>query len=81
MNIPTKQMKQTIGITSEPLTNIWNIKIVQNKKFATKLKLADLTPIFKKLEKILAKHYRAMHVLPSKVFEILMQKQVNGNDF
>ena len=79
MNIPTKQLKQTIDIISEPLMHIWNNEIVKNKKFPTKLKLADLTPIYKKLENILPVNYRPISVLPSisKIFEKLMQRQIN----
>ena len=60
--------------------NIWNKEIVQSKKFSRKLKLADISPIFKKLENILAENYRPVSILPSvsKVFERLMQKQVNN---
>ena len=80
MNIPTKQLKRSVDIISQPLMEIWNDDIIRNKKFPTKLKLADLTPIFKKLENILAENYRPVSILPvvSKVFERLMQKQVNN---
>ena len=80
MNIPAKQLKQAIDIISEPLMHIWNNEIVENKKFPRKLKFADITPTFKKLENILAENYRPISVLPSvsKFFERLMQKQVNN---
>ena len=56
--------------------NIWNNEIVQNKKFPRKLKLADITPIFKKLETIFIENYRPIRVLPtvSTFFERLMLK-------
>ena len=43
------------------------------------LKLADISPIFKKLGSIFVKNYRPVSVLPvvSKLFERLMQKQTN----
>ena len=43
------------------------------------MKLADLTPIYKKLENILPVNYRPISVLPSisKIFEKLMQRQIN----
>ena len=63
LNIPTKQLKQTIDIICEPLRNIWNEEVVQNKKFPTKLKFADITPIFKKLENILVDNYRPVSIL------------------
>ena len=51
-NIPTKQLMQVEEIVSEPLMIIWNEEIIKNKKFPKKLKLADLTPIYKKPENI-----------------------------
>ena len=62
MNIPAKQLKQAVDIINECLMNIWNNEIVQNKKFPTKLKVADIAPIFKKLENILAENYRPVSV-------------------
>ena len=53
MNIPTKQLKKVTEIIEEPLMQIWNNEIVDNMKFPTKLKYADITPIFKKLECII----------------------------
>ena len=50
MNIPTKQLKQGCKVVCEPLMEIWNEEVIQNKKFPAKLKLADISPIFKKLE-------------------------------
>ena len=80
MNIPTKQLKQVINIVCEPVMHIWNDEIVRNKKYPTKLKIADITPIFKKLENIMVDNYRPVSVLPtvSKIFERLMQKQMNN---
>ena len=52
MNIPTKQLKQGCKVVCEPLMEIWNEEVIQNKKFPAKLKLADISPIFKKLESI-----------------------------
>ena len=78
MNIPAKQLKCTVDIISEPLMNIWNNEIIRNGYFPKTLKLADITPIFKKLENISVKNYRAVSVLPSisKLFEKIMQKQI-----
>ena len=80
MNIPTKQLKQVTDIICQPLMNIWNNEIVQNKKFPKNLKLADITPIFKKLETIFVENYRPISVLPtvSKFFERLMLSQMNN---
>ena len=52
MNIPTKQLKQGCEVICEPLMEIWNDKIIQNKTFPAKLKLADIFPIFKKLDQV-----------------------------
>ena len=59
---------------------IWNEEIVEKKQFPTKLKLADISPIFKHFENILVKNYRPVSILPvvSKLFERMMQNQVNG---
>ena len=79
LNIPTKQLKETMDIICEPLKNIWNNEIIQNKIFPKNLKLADITPIFKALETILVENYRPISILPtiSKIFERIMQKQMN----
>ena len=80
MNIPAKQLKQTIDIICEPIKCIWNEEVIQNKIFPSKLKLAEITPIFKALETILVENYRPVSILPivSKIFERIMQKQM-GN--
>ena len=57
MSIPAKHLKQTIDIICESLMNIWNTEIVQNKLFPTKLKFADISPIFNQFESILVKDY------------------------
>ena len=58
---------------------IWNNEIVRNKIFPKNLKVADITPIFKKEDSTLAKNYRPVSVLPviSKIFERIMQKQIS----
>ena len=79
MGVPTIQLKNAIDIIAEPLKQIWNNEIIKNKKFATKLKCADISPIFKRLENILKKNYRPVSILSvvSKIFERIMQKQIN----
>ncbi len=46
--------------------------------FPRELKLADMTPIYKKGERTVDKNYRNISVLPvcSKCFERLMEKQI-----
>ena len=78
MNIPTKMLKQMTEVIVEPLVLIWNDEIIKNKKFPSKLKCADITPIFKKLDSTFRENYRPVSVLPvvSKIFERLMQSQM-----
>ena len=63
---------------SPVLANIWNEEILLNKNFPENLKLADVTPIFKKKDKTFVENYRPVSVLPtvSKIFERIMQKQI-----
>ena len=62
MNIPTKQV---IDIVVDLLMEIWNVEIVQHKKYPGNLKLADISPIYKKLEKSLVDNYRPVSILPT----------------
>ena len=77
-NIPTKHLKETSEICGEYLINVWNNQIVLNHCFPDNLKLADITPIFKKDDATLAKNYRPVSVFPcaSKMFERIIQKQL-----
>ena len=77
MNIPAKQLKQVCEVVCEPLMVIWNEELINKKTFSGKLKLADISPIFKKLDSICVQNYRPVSVLSviSKIFERLMQKQ------
>ena len=47
--------KDVSDICSPILANIWNEEILVNKNFPENLKLADLSPVFKKKDKILSK--------------------------
>ena len=80
LDIPPKQLKEVCDVVCESLMAIWNEEIIKKKKFPAKLKLADISPIFKKLENILVENYRPVSVLPvvSKVFERIMDKQTNA---
>ena len=64
---------------SPVLANIWNEEILLNINFLENLKFADVTPIFKKKDKTFIENYRPVSVLPtvSKIFERIMQKQIN----
>ena len=52
------------------------MKLSKIKHLPSKLKYADITPIFKREDPTLAKNYRPVRVLPviSKIFERLMLK-------
>ena len=76
-NIPTKILKESIDICSSTLLRIINNEI-QESHFPDELKLAAVTPIFKKNDTTKLENYRPVSVLPviSKVFERIMQKQI-----
>jgi len=78
-NIPTKCLKEASLECTQTLTNVWNQQIIGQGSFPNDLKLADVTPIFKNSSSSSVKNYRPISVLPSvsKVFERLMQKQIN----
>ena len=78
--IPTRILIDMRSIVSEPLSEIWNEQCVSKKDFPGKLKLGDITPVFKALEKTLKKNYRPITVLPviSKLFEKIMDEQTDA---
>ena len=73
-SIPAKVLNETSDICGPVLQQIWNDEILKKCQFPENLKLADITPVFKKEDKNLAKNYRPVSVLPtlSKVFEKIM---------
>ena len=73
-SIPANILKMSIQVVASDLAIIWNNEIVENGIFPNKLKLADITPVHKKLEKTQKANYRNVSILPSvsKVFEKLM---------
>ena len=77
--ISTKLLKEICPMVCKPLANIWNTQLIKNKTFSGKLKLGDITPVFKALESTLKKNYRPITVLivVSKIFEKIMDKQAN----
>ena len=79
-NIPPNilKTKEVLDIISEPIRDIWNIEMVERGVFASNLKVADISPIYKKLENVFVKNYRPVSVLPilSKVFERIMDSQI-----
>ena len=76
--IPTKFLKKTSDICNKELLKIWNEEIVGKKEFPNNLKLAKISPIFKKGDKTIAKNHRPISVLSclSKLFERILQTQL-----
>ena len=48
-NNPTKLLKEVSDICALALNDIWNNEIITQKSFPNNLKLADVTPAFKKV--------------------------------
>ena len=78
--IPTKILREMRQIVSEPLAKIWSEQCVVRKVFPDKLKLGDITAVYKALEKTVKKNYRPITVLPiiSKLFEKIMDEQTDA---
>ena len=77
--IPPKCLKLAANESAPIITNIWNEEVVSSSMFPQSLKLADVTPVYKKSDPTLVSNYRPISVLPtmSKVFERLMHHQVS----
>ena len=77
-NIPAKILKISRNSCSETLKALFN-KTVLTGNFPNELKLADVTPVFKKENPLKSKNYRPVSVLPvvSKIFERIMHKQMS----
>ena len=77
-NNPTKLLKEVSDICSPALNDIWNNEIITQKCFPNNLKLADVTPVFKKEDASSLKNYRPVSVLlvVSKIYERIMQKHI-----
>ena len=77
-SIPTKIVVGNSDIFAPILYNNFNNNIT-NCAFPPKLKIADITPTYKKKERILKENYRPVSILPaiSKVYEKLMEEQLN----
>ena len=76
-NIPTKLLKENSDICSTVLHKLINTSITSGT-FPDQLKIADISPVFKKDDATNAKNYRPISVLPSvsKVYERLIQNQL-----
>ena len=77
-NITPKVLKASIESRSEALTKLFNNTILTSN-FPDKLKVANVSLIFKKDDSHKSKNYRPISVLPviSKVFERLLHKQMS----
>ena len=69
-NIPPKVLKDNADIFTTILSSDIN-NCILNGIFPSNLKYADITPIFKKLERVLKINYRPVSILPtlSKIYE------------
>ena len=77
-NVPPKILKESRECCSDILQKLFN-NTLSNKEFPDELKLADVTPIYKKDDPNKSKNYRPVSVLPvvSKVFEKIMHDQIS----
>ena len=75
-NILTKLLKEVSNICAPTSNGIWNNEVITQKCFPNNLKLADVTPVFKKEDASLLKNYRPVSVLQvvSTIYERIMQK-------
>ena len=73
-------LRSSSEICNVVLQNIWNSEILGKFYFPNKLKLADITPVYKKKDPTLVENYRPVSVLPSfsKIFERIIQKQFSS---
>ena len=79
-NIVPNIMRSSAKVTANTLQLLVN-NAISNGKFPENLKLADVTPIFKKKDPLDKTNYRLFSVLPavSNIFERSIQKQINGH--
>ena len=78
-DIPTDMLKQAIDIHLLIMTQIINMSI-DNNCYPEDLKLAEVSPVFKKKDDLNKENYRPISVLShvSKVFERVMYQQIEG---
>ena len=77
-DIPSKCLKLSTNEIALHLLHIWNHQIIDQNIFQSLLRLADVTPVFKKGDPTSVENYRPVSVLPnvSKLFERIMLKQI-----
>ena len=78
-SIPSKTLKLNSDISADILQNLLN-GLLLTGNFPDNLKLADITPVFKKKDPFKKENYRPVSILSAilKIFERLMQKQLVG---
>ena len=78
-NIPSKILKDAVTVIVPPLTELFNCSINETH-FPSKLKHANVIPLFKKDSNTDKTNYRPISILPSisKVFERLMFRQITS---
>ena len=78
-SIPSKTLKLSADISADILQNLFN-DMLSTGNFPDNMKLADITPVFKKKDPLKKENYRPVSILSaiSKIFERLMQKQIVG---
>ena len=76
--INVRLLKENVDVCAKPITDIFN-SCIANGKFPDKLKLADISPIFKAVDSTAKKNYRPVSILNSvsKLFEKIIQQQLN----
>ena len=77
-NIPPKLIKIASEIISDPLTELINQALIRDLKFPCLEKIAGVTPVFKKEDRMEKSNYRPISVLNvfSKVFERFLLNQM-----
>jgi exonuclease III len=77
--IPSKIVRMVADIISSPIAQCLN-SAIKFSTFPQSLKLADISPIFKKGDKFLKENYRPISILPSfsKIFEKVLFSQLTG---
>jgi retron-type reverse transcriptase len=76
-NMPPKILRMTCDILARPITNIVN-HMLRNSTFPDQLKIARISPIYKKDDPLIKSNYRPVSILPvlSKVFERAICEQL-----
>ena len=76
-SIPSKTLKLSADTSADILQNLFN-DMLSTGNFPDDIKLADITPVFKKKDPLKTENYRPVSILSaiSKIFERLMQKQI-----